>query len=98
MEKELDRVMQKIANPVGRQSLYVPIDIYASNMKGIAERFHHLEQKTSKASIRKIAEAAYQKQEQRLSKLRDECVRVLSLLRDKGVVTQDEINRAVRND
>jgi len=76
---------------------FVPMDIYVAHLKEMTERMHQLEQKTSKKLIRQIAEAAYQKQEQRLNRLRDECVRVLSLLRDKGVVTQDEINEAVRN-
>ena len=98
MGRELDRVMEKITRPIPRRMAYVPVDIYVSNMKEVALRIHRLSQKTSKENIRKIAEAAYQKQEQRLNSLRDECVRVLSLLRDKGIVTQEEINQAVRND
>ncbi|KKL48124.1 hypothetical protein LCGC14_2328630 [marine sediment metagenome] len=97
MEKELDRVMDKITKPISRPLIYVPMDMYASNMKETAICLQRLGQKTSKDNIRRIAEAAYQKQEQRLNNLRDECVRVLSLLRDKGIVTQEEINRAVRN-
>ena len=97
MGKELDRVIDKITKPTSRPLIYVPMDMYASNMKETAICLQQLNQKTSKANIRKIAEAAYQKQEQRLNSLRDECVRVLSLLRDKGIVTQEEINKAVRN-
>ena len=97
MGRELNRVMEKITKPPSQPLVYVPVATYASGMKETAIRIQRLEQKTSEDSIRKIAEAAYQKQEQRLNSLRDECVRVLSLLRDKGLVTQDEINKAVRS-
>ena len=97
MSQKIDNAVKKALSGSALPPAFVPIKIYASNMREIAIRMHQLDQKTSKDSIRKIAEAAYQKQEQRLNSLRDECVRVLSLLRDKGLVTQDEINKAVRS-
>ncbi len=96
MSEKLNSAIKKTLGQKPLQSPYVTTEIYISHMKDVAHRMQRLEKKTSKDSIRKIAEAAYQKQEQRLNNLRDECVRVLSLLRDKGVVTQEEINQAVR--
>lgn len=97
----MNKVDSAVKRAVGGKTLgppWVSFDIYVANMKEMAERLHQVEQRTSKARIRKIAEATYQKQEQRLNTLRDECVRVLSLMRDKGIVTQEEINQAVRDD
>lgn len=97
----MNKVDSAVKRAVGGKVLgpaYVPFDTYVANTKEMVERLHRMEQRTSKARIRKIAEAAYQKQEQRLNTLRDECVRVLSLMRDKGIVTQEEINQAVRDD
>ena len=97
MGKELDRAMKKILHQPASQSLFVPIDMYISHMQAMTERIHELEQKTSTRNIRKIAEAAYQKQEQNLNNLRDDCVRMLSLMRDKGLLTQEELNKAARD-
>ena len=97
MSSKVANAVRQITNSPAGQNLLVPLELYISGMTEMAERLHRLEQRTSKKLIRTIAEAAYQKQEQRLNSLRDECVRVLSLLRDKGIVTQDEINKAVRN-
>ena len=76
---------------------FVPIDLYMSNMEEMINRVHKLQQQVSDRNIRRIAQAAYQKQEQRLNSLRNECVRMLGLLVEKGVVTQEELNKAARD-
>ena len=49
----------------------------------------------SPAAVQQIAQAQYAKEEARMSKLRDDCVKLLGLLREKGIVTHDEIRQAL---
>ena len=99
MAKELDLMMSKILGTSGKRQpvAFVPIDLYMSDMQEMTNRVHKLQQQVSDRNIRRIAQAVYQKQEQRLNSLRDECVRMLGLMVEKGVVIQEELNKVARD-
>ena len=52
-------------------------------------------QRTTPEQARRIAERSYLKECARLEKLRDDCIKVLVLLKKKGVVTQEELNQVL---
>lgn len=62
------------------------------------ERQAEIEKRTRRSRIVEIVRSEYGKEAARLEKLRDDCVRVLNLLKSKGIVTQAEINEAIGGD
>ena len=78
-----------------RPSVRRQIKALAEMIRGLHGEVIRIGQQTSESKIREIAKSMYAKEDERLSKLRDDAVRVLNLLKEKGIVTHEEVNRAI---
>lgn len=78
-----------------RPSVRRQIKVLVEMFKGLHEEVIRIGQQTSEGKIKEIARSVYAKEDERLSKLRDDTVRVLNLMKQKGIITQEEVNQAI---
>ena len=78
-----------------RPSVRRQIKVLMEMIRGLHEEIIRIGQQTSEGKIKEIAKSMYAKEDERLSKLRDDAVRVINLLKEKGIVTHEEVNRAI---
>ena len=78
-----------------RPSVRRQIKVLMEMVQGLHREVIRISQQTSEGRIKEIASSMYAKEDERLSKLRDDAVRVLNLLKEKGIITHEEVNRAI---
>lgn len=86
----------------GKRNRVAEVDSDSLATRGELMRFHvqswerdrEIEKRTRRGRIVEIIRSEHAREAERLEKLRDDCVRVLALLKSKGLVTQAEINEA----
>ena len=91
-----DRNNHKIATPeIKSDGVLGQLWALTGIVQGLQIELAELRRWHNKAAIRAVVEEVYGDDVQRLDKLRDDVVRLLNLMIEKGILTREELNQAL---